>query len=246
MTFSIHASVPTPVSQGIGFKDLHRLACFLMEESGTEAHDQQNKTFTIWPLLLDEDDDRKVEITIHSLTDNPLIEDQIHVRMIGYNNKKPNLGPRLPLQHNTITMEMHTWSELLATAPQSSVSVELLSPMFYSRSGEAYPLPDPILVHRQLARRWNECVPSDRMRISDELSRELNSLISIRELELSSVSLPELQHRMACTGQFSFILKKSAEIIHKEWFSTLWQFAQFSGLGAMTTQGLGAIAISFD
>jgi CRISPR-associated endoribonuclease Cas6 len=245
-TFRISASLPKPISSKIGFKDLHRLACFLMEESGDEAHDQQVKSFSIWPLLVDEEDDRQVDITIHSLVDNPLLEDQLRARLAGHHGKKANLGPDLPIQNTSVEITVMPWETLSMSAPKSSVNVELLSPMFYSRSGVSYPLPDPILVHRQLALRWSEFAPEARMQISDEISRELNSQVAIQNVELSSVNLPELQHKVACTGQFSFTLKKSAETIHREWFSSLWQFAEFCGLGAMTTQGLGAVSIHLD
>lgn len=242
-TFTIQASLEVPIGAGIGFKDVHRLVCFLMEDEGVEAHEQQTKPFTAWPLLLDSDDDRQIEIKIHSLVDDPLVEDQIRTRLHGFNGKKPNLGKSRPLSNADVSVEYTAWESMSLLPPKSSVDVELLSPMFYSRSGNAYPLPDPVLVHRQLALRWNEFVPENQFAIDDDMSRELNSLVRINDFDISSVTLHEVNRKVAAVGQFSFRLTKNAETIHQEWFASLWTFAEFCGLGALTAQGLGAVSV---
>lgn len=244
LTINISAHLPQGIPSGIGYKDLHRLACFLIEDSGIEAHEQQAKPFTIWPLIVTDADEGTVEITIHSLVDSPLVVERISARLNGHEGRKPNLGKDAPLHNAMLDVSELMWEELAAMPPASSADVELLSPMTYSRSGISYPLPDPILVHRQLATRWNLYAPEDFMHIADELSREINSAVSLTQVEISSVRLREFNNKIAGLGTFSFHVDNKSDALIREWFASLWSFAQFCGLGAMTTQGLGAVSIT--
>jgi CRISPR/Cas system endoribonuclease Cas6 (RAMP superfamily) len=106
----------------------------------------------------------------------------------------------------------------------------------------SYPLPDPILVHRQLATRWNQYAPDDFMQIPDDLSREINGAISLTQVSISSVRLQEFNNKIAGVGTFAFQVDKKSDVLIREWFASLWSYAQFCGLGAMTTQGLGAVS----
>lgn len=242
MTITISAHLPQGIPNGIGYKDLHRLACFLIEDSGVEAHEQQAKPFAIWPLIVDDADEGIVEITIQSLVDDPLIVERVSARLNGHEGRKANLGKDTPLHDAMLNISEVLWDELAAMPPASSVEVELLSPMTYSRSGISYPLPDPILVHRQLTTRWNQYAPDDFMQIPDDLSREINGAISLTQVSISSVRLQEFNNKIAGVGTFSFQVDKKSDVLIREWFASLWSYAQFCGLGAMTTQGLGAVS----
>ena len=242
MTITISAHLPQGIPNGIGYKDLHRLACFLIEDSGVEAHEQQAKPFAIWPLIVDDADEGIVEITIQSLVDDPLIVERVSARLNGHEGRKANLGKDTPLHDAMLNISEVLWDELATMPPASSVEVELLSPMTYSRSGISYPLPDPILVHRQLTTRWNQYAPDDFMQIPDDLSREINGAISLTQVSISSVRLQEFNNKIAGVGTFSFQVDKKSDVLIREWFASLWSYAQFCGLGAMTTQGLGAVS----
>lgn len=242
MTITISAHLPQGIPNGIGYKDLHRLACFLIEDSGVEAHEQQAKPFAIWPLIVDDADEGIVEITIQSLVDDPLIVERVSARLNGHEGRKANLGKDTPLHDAMLNISEVLWDELAAMPPASSVEVELLSPMTYSRSGISYPLPDPILVHRQLATRWNQYAPDDFMQIPDDLSREINGAISLTQVSISSVRLREFNNKIAGVGTFSFQVDRKSDVLIREWFASLWSYARFCGLGAMTTQGLGAVS----
>jgi CRISPR-associated endoribonuclease Cas6 len=242
MTITISAHLPQGIPNGIGYKDLHRLACFLIEDSGVEAHEQQAKPFAIWPLIVDDADEGIVEITIQSLVDDPLIVERVSARLNGHEGRRANLGKDTPLHDAMLNISEVLWDELAAMPPASSVEVELLSPMTYSRSGISYPLPDPILVHRQLTTRWNQYAPDDFMQIPDDLSREINGAISLTQVSISSVRLQEFNNKIAGVGTFSFQVDKKSDVLIREWFASLWSYAQFCGLGAMTTQGLGAVS----
>lgn len=242
MTISISAHLPHGIPNGIGYKDLHRLVCFLIEDSGVEAHEQQAKPFTIWPLIVSDDNDGIVEITIQSLVDDPRIVERVSARLNGHEGRKPNLGKNTPLHNAILEVTELPWNDLASVSAASSVQVELLSPMTYSRSGISYPLPDPILVHRQLATRWNQHAPDDFMQIPDELSREINSSVSLTQVSLSSVRLREFNNKIAGLGTFAYEVDKQSDALIREWFASLWSFAQFCGLGSMTTQGLGAVS----
>jgi CRISPR-associated endoribonuclease Cas6 len=242
MTITISAHLPQGIPNGIGYKDLHRLACFLIEDSGVEAHEQQAKPFAIWPLIVDDADEGIVEITIQSLVDDPLVVERVSARLNGHEGRKANLGKDTPLHNAMLNISEVLWDELAAMPPASSVEVELLSPMTYSRSGVSYPLPDPILVHRQLTTRWNQYAPDDFMQIPDDLSREINGAISLTQVSISSVRLQEFNNKIAGVGTFAFQVDKKSDALIREWFASLWSYAQFCGLGAMTTQGLGAVS----
>lgn len=242
MTITISAHLPQGIPNGIGYKDLHRLACFLIEDSGVEAHEQQAKPFAIWPLIVDDANEGIVEITIQSLVDDPLIVERVSARLNGHEGRKANLGKDTPLHDAMLNISEVLWDELAAMPPASFVEVELLSPMTYSRSGISYPLPDPILVHRQLTTRWNQYAPDDFMQIPDDLSREINGAISLTQVSISSVRLQEFNNKIAGVGTFSFQVDKKSDVLIREWFASLWSYAQFCGLGAMTTQGLGAVS----
>ena len=242
MTITISAHLPQGIPNGIGYKDLHRLACFLIEDSGVEAHEQQAKPFAIWPLIVDDADEGIVEITIQSLVDDPLIVERVSARLNGHEGRRANLGKDTPWHDAMLNISEVLWDELAAMPPASSVEVELLSPMTYSRSGISYPLPDPILVHRQLTTRWNQYAPDDFMQIPDDLSREINGAISLTQVSISSVRLQEFNNKIAGVGTFSFQVDKKSDVLIREWFASLWSYAQFCGLGAMTTQGLGAVS----
>jgi CRISPR-associated endoribonuclease Cas6 len=242
MTITISAHLPQGIPNGIGYKDLHRLACFLIEDSGVEAHEQQAKPFAIWPLIVDDADEGIVEITIQSLVDDPLVVERVSARLNGHEGRKANLGKDAPLHDAMLNISEVLWDELAAMPPASSVEVELLSPMTYSRSGASYPLPDPILVHRQLTTRWNQYAPDDFMQIPDDLSREINGAISLTKVSISSVRLQEFNNKIAGVGTFAFQVDKKSDALIREWFASLWSYAQFCGLGAMTTQGLGAVS----
>lgn len=51
-------------------------------------------------------------------------------------------------------------AELLTGRPVRQVELRLMSPMFFARKGRDLPLPDPVLVVRSLATRWNIHAPT--------------------------------------------------------------------------------------
>lgn len=242
MTFTVRARVPRALPTSIGYKDMHRLACFLLEDAGMEAHESQSKPFSAWPLLTDDENPRGVEITLHSLVDDESLIERVQVRLKGQYGRVPNLGRDLPLVEPDLTVEMESWDDLGTAVGRENADVRLMAPMSYSRSGIHYPLPDPILVHRQLETRWNEFAPSH-LAIEDDLSREVNAAISLSHVSIESVALREYHGRLAGLGEFGFRVAASAEPIVKEWFASLWSFARYAGLGAMTAHGLGAVTV---
>ena len=124
-----------------------------------EAHESQAKPFTIWPLLTDSENPRQVEIRLHSLSDDDGLVERIHIRLAEQPGRLPNLGRDIPLLDPTVTVEKEGWDDLATASRCTRVDVELIAPMSYSRNGVFYPLPDPILVHRQLETRWNDYAP---------------------------------------------------------------------------------------
>ena len=240
--YVISASVPRDLPRGIGFKDMHRLACFLLEDAGQEAHDQQAKSFTSWPLLLG-DGPRDVEIRLHSLKDDATISERLVMRLDGTGAKVANLQRDLPLVRPVVAWEIQTWQEMAECAPASIAAITCVSPFYYSRNGTTYALPDPVLVHRQLVTRWNTFVPDAKWQISDDDSREMINSIVIEDVDVQGVRLEEYHGRLAGSGRFAFAVDRKAPEFAREWFASLWRFAGFAGIGAMTAHGLGAVEV---
>ena len=240
-TFEITARLERVPRDRIGFRDLHRLACYLIEDEGEEAHSRQDKPFTVWPLLSGRDDD-EVVVVIHSLVDE-MFDSRVHTRLEGSGSKRPNLGVDLGFVDYDLTVTSVTWDALADSPAVEGVDIETLSPFSYSRNGGHVVLPDPILVHRQLAVRWNDFVPWSDEVIDDADSRALNALVVLDHVDIESVRLNEYHHRLAAVGSFGYVLDRGAGAGERELFGRLWSFARFAGLGAMTAHGMGAVKV---
>ena len=220
------------VRRNISFMDVHRLACYLLEEPGPEAHSEQVKGFSVWPLQYDE---HEWHLQLHELDDAVSLS-QIESRLKG----TPHLGRDLPLINSRVSYEHTSFDLFFNTPPKREQAVEFVSPTTFSRNGRSYSLPDPVLVHQQLIRRWNLFSPKP-LEISESASRELVSAVTLQRCEVSAERIPDFGSRVGFTGNVVFRLGGSAG---SDVFSALWQFACFSGVGALTTQGLGAIRLS--
>jgi CRISPR-associated endoribonuclease Cas6 len=219
------------VQRHINFADLHRLACYLVEEPGREAHAEQVKNFSVWPLQYDE---HEWHLQLHDLDDSVSLG-QIESRL----KHTPHLGRDRPLMNSRVAVDCVTFENLAATMPRYEQAVEFVSPTMFSRNARSYPLPDPILVHQQLLKRWNLFAPTA-LKISENASRDITSSVALERCDVSAERIPNFGARVGFTGTVTFRLRDNSE---NRVFASLWEFAAFSGIGALTTQGLGAVRL---
>lgn len=237
----IEAGIPRAPRHRFSCDDLNRLACFLLEDEGNEAHRIQDKPFSVQPPLVF-DDGRRVEIVVNYLADDISVIDRLESRLHGRNGRSANIGVRTPLIDPVIAVSGKTWIELAAAEPRSSISVRTLSPVLFRRNGRSLPLPDPRTVHSRLVQRWNHHVPNDRLLIPEEASRDLGDLCSLRSFKIESAPIPDYKNYTGFTGSMNYVLHTDDRLLQRA-FSALWMFAEFVGLGSMTAHGLGAVVI---
>jgi len=239
----IQATLPSSPRGHVPYRDLHRLACFLMEDPGDEAHQNQEKTFSIQPPVF-MDHGRTVELHLNSLVDDLNIVDRLQERLLGIKGQTANLGQAYPLQDSAIYRIEESWDDFRLLTPARTVSIETVSPITFSRNGDSFNLPDAKVVHSQLIRKWKAVAPESSASIDQEAEDDLMQNIVLDSFDINSRHIEETWKRRCFEGTFSYTVRshsKATQLL----FAQLWAFATYSGVGAMTTHGLGAIEIEF-
>lgn len=239
----IKATVPSSPRGHVPYRDLHRLACFLMEDPGSEAHQNQQKTFSIQPPVF-MDQGRTVELHLNSLIDDLNIVHRLQERLLGIKGQTANLGQAYPLQNSAIDCSGESWDEFAELAPSRNVTIETLSPISFSRNGDSFNLPDAKIVHSQLIRKWRAVAPERSASINQEAEDDLMQNVVLVSFDINSRHIDETWKRRCFEGTFSYNVRSSS-LATQSLFTQLWAFATYSGVGAMTTHGLGAIEIKF-
>jgi len=219
----------------ISFADVHRLACYLAEDARGGAHQEQVKPFTAWPLL---EDTEGFVLRINSLDESRPLARRVAERLLG----TPHLGADLPLVEPRTSVTTYTYRDLAATGRAKAVTVEFVSPATFSRNGRSYGLPDPVLIHQQLARRWNVLAPAPHA-VDDAVVQDLCSRIVVSHADLEVRAVTGAAGRIGFTGRATFELTGGSAPV-RTLLRTLWAFAEYSGVGAMTAHGLGAVAVA--
>lgn len=238
MPYSIEIRARTSVDVGrhISFRDMHRLACYLAEPASKSAHELQVKPFAIWPLMT-EGEHFIIRLAV-------LIDDVAMVRRIsGRLKATPHLGEDIPLAIEGCTIDTQSFEDLSRSIPRSQILVDCVSPVVYSRNGKYYALPDPHLVHRGLVMRWNEFAPKQ-SHVTDDDARQLLSTVEMIGCKIEAANVKDMGRRIGFTGSVKYKVSSDSNEDVQRWFTALWRFASFSGLGSMTTHGLGAVNIN--
>jgi CRISPR-associated endoribonuclease Cas6 len=225
--------------------DIHRLACYLLEPPGRDAHEHSDKNFSVMPLMTDDEvgalvghQPDTIAIEICQLDDDPSAAERLQFKL----DERPNLGLDHPLRCVELNTSTQTFAQLARGTPAHAADVEFLSPTHFSRSGLRYCLPDPMLVHRSLTRRWNSALPEGSpLAISEESIRSVNAAVVLTELDV--VSVASGRRPDGFVGRVRFEVLGAAALGVPAVFAALWRFAAFSGVGALTTQGYGAVEV---
>lgn len=237
----VDAAIGRVPSREVGPADIHRLACFLLEDPGAESHAEQDKSFTAQPPVIDRESGR-AQLVFASLDDDLAVVDRVERRLLPRDGKGPNLGRGVPLSDARVRVSGTSWIELVASPGVTRVSVETVSPVTFSRSGVSYPLPDPRLMMSQMIRRWNAHVSSSSLVIPEEAAREIASRSSLQWFEINSSKIELYKGRFGFEGAFTMMLHSEDPLLRKA-FAALFEFSTYAGIGALTTHGLGAIRL---
>jgi len=142
-------------------------------------------------------------------------------------------------------VELWPFARLAATGAARSARVETRSPMFFSRGGRDIPLPDPWLVVRTLATRWNAHAPEP-FAIDADAARALSDAVYLESMRghTETTTVDEARRPVGFVGRFDLRLHRSANRPTAETFGALMGFAAIAGIGAQTTHGFGAVTVT--
>lgn len=135
-----------------------------------------------------------------------------------------------------------TFGELLTSPPQRQVELHFVSPTFFSRHGRDLPLPDPVLIMRSLAIRWNAHAPRELTLPAGVLSALLDS-VYMDEMagETQRAQVSRTMWQTGFVGAVRLALTKAGREVTAQAFTALTRFAECAGVGAQTTHGFGAV-----
>jgi CRISPR-associated endoribonuclease Cas6 len=217
---------------------VHGLACALLDRDSA-AHRAQEKPWAAWPVDVEQDDGR-ARWSLHWLRDDCAAP-----------TDRLGVGSRVRLGGRGFTLRSvspaMTGYAALADRVASRADMWFQSPTYFSRNGRFYPLPDPVLVFRGLAARWNARQADVSTSLPEELLRQLTSVVAISAYQLQTTRVAvgageRGAERPAFTGWARFAVPRGAEEAARRAFAALVGFAEFAGVGAMTTHGLGAVS----
>ncbi|OLT29291.1 hypothetical protein BJF83_11920 [Nocardiopsis sp. CNR-923] len=135
----------------------------------------------------------------------------------------------------------HPYSRLAAIPPAAKARVEFTTPAYVNRAGRQLPLPDPELLLAGLARRWAAFSPHPLP--PDALAEVLQSAhLARHDIRTQPVGTGRHQ-RTGFVGHAVFGLPARAPRTTQRVFAALWAFAEFAGVGAQTTHGLGHVRV---
>jgi CRISPR-associated endoribonuclease Cas6 len=154
-----------------------------------------------------------------------------------------------PIEQAALSPEQHPWAAVtsfqdLFTAhfipgnpPPRRISLHLASPTGFHSGGSTLPLPLPELVFGSLLERWNAFAP---VALPNDLRRYARECLNISRFHLRSLGVPVKEGglRVGAMGEVTY----TSSNYDRYWMSlvdTLAAFAQFSGVGAGVSSGLG-------
>ncbi|MGW5440568.1 CRISPR system precrRNA processing endoribonuclease RAMP protein Cas6 [Nocardia asteroides] len=211
---------------------LHGGACALLERPGSD-HKANIKSFAATPLVTD--------------------TDHTAIWQLGWlPDSAPPAPPATVLFGDTecpVIGHEHTHHSYLhlATAldPVRSVEFTVTSPMYFSRNGRDHPLPDPVLIVRNLITRWNHHAPTP-VHITDTHSRDLTGHIHLADFDGHTVRARTTytSHQTGYVGTVTLALPATAPRHTTHTLAALAHYAPIAGIGAQTTHGYGSCQLT--
>lgn len=230
----LHLAAERPSERPVPPAQLHGLAASLLEGQGSD-HNAQQKPYSVSPLLASDRRPGMAVLRLGWLTDGcPL-------------DLTALAGKRLRLGHQFFTVrEVHPlhagYGELLNSPPSTRAVIEFVSATYFSRNGVRYPLPDPRLLYGGLIRQWNHHAPHA-AQIDDETAAGLFERLAISALDITSNPVDTGRSlRIGFTGTSTYTIP-GADVPERILLTALTRFALASGIGALTTHGLGHVEV---
>ncbi|MEW1734431.1 CRISPR system precrRNA processing endoribonuclease RAMP protein Cas6 [Nocardia beijingensis] len=140
----------------------------------------------------------------------------------------------------------HTYLQLATTpTPLRAVEFTITSPMYFSRNGRDHPLPDPVLITRNLITRWNHHAPAH-IHITDTHTRDVTTHIHLIHLDGHTVRAKTTytSHQTGYLGTVTLGLPRTAPPHTHHTLATLAHYATITGIGAQTTHGYGTCQLT--
>jgi hypothetical protein len=147
--FTVTFRTGSPVEPS--FDDLHRLACWMFEGANSGSHHDQDKPFTVWPVLPSRTAAGMLDLRLNWLPDD---DEEIEAAVTARVDQGLRLGEHR-LDVVDLTVDRARLGHLRGLPPLWDCEFAFLSPTYFSRSGRDYLLPDPELIARKLVDRWN-------------------------------------------------------------------------------------------
>lgn len=211
---------------------LHCAVCSLLE-TATEEHHAQRKPFSAGPLAVVDRPARVARWRLGWLADAAPTLAPHSVRF----------GPH-PCPVVRCDIRDVPFAELAAAPPAWSADLEAISPLYFSRNGRDHPLPDPVLMLRSAADRWNAFAPC-LLAVPADLVDTLLGTVRLAAMDGRTVATPvtATMQQTGYLGTARLALGRDATPAVATAFAALTRFADIAGLGAQTTHGFGAIRL---
>ncbi len=209
---------------------LHGAACTMLESTSV-AHTAQHKPFSVGPLIEASTGRTRWRVGWLAVTAPPPIPEAVA------------LGPaRCPVRPTH--PQQASFAELLTSPPVRHAELQFVSPTFFARKGRDLPLPDPVLIMRSLAARWDAHAPPELALPAEVLSTLLNS-VYLAEVAIESrrAQVSVTMWQTGFVGAARLAVTKAGDDVTAQVFTALTRFAEFAGVGAQTTHGFGAVRL---
>lgn len=134
------------------------------------------------------------------------------------------------------------FAELATTPPARRAEIDVLSPLYFSRSGRDLPLPDPELMLRSPLERWTRHAPPA-LGVPDDVRRALLGAVYLVAFDGGTVTgaVGTRTHQTGFTGTVTLALTRAADDTAASVFAALVRYAAVTGIGAQTAHGFGAV-----
>jgi len=224
------------------FKQLHGLGCRLLDQPGDPQHTAQRKPFALWPPAVGPDRST-VRWRINLLARDGEAEARLRRTLTGELRLCST-----PLRLVGVERDDQPYESLRATGGRWDADLRFLSPTYFSRSGRDYLLPDPQLIVRTLAGRWNEHAGAGLAASVDEVAALTRTvLLKAHDVRTVRIAGKHGRTRTGFVGQVRLGLprdeRETGTGTAARLLGTLLAFAPYCGLGASTTHGLGAVSV---
>jgi len=154
-----------------------------------------------------------------------------------------NMLLQVDQERGPVTVHSHAeYAELADAGPADLVVLRALSPTTFTDGGRQVPLPVAATCFVSLGRKWNAFAPPD-VRIPDAVEGALRESVVVCRHDISTRAVRMRSHvEIGFVGTVGFrLMSRNGELC--KWFGALGRFAEYAGLGAHTTLGMGQTAV---